>query len=1283
MEITAQASETVMIAADTEDEEKLTEVEKDNLEKTKLNDIADIKEDNKQVLTEKDASNETTITEISDKDSKKESASTESSEEDETIVDGKETKIQDSETDTSKDEITETKITDTAKVETTEAETDIDTSIRLLSDDGNIASGTYKNVTWVIDENGKLTVSGTGDFKSSYGYAPWYNWREEIKTAVVNLSDTTNTSYMFYDCAYLEELDFSNFDTSNVENMSYMFSGCKYLENLKLSNKFSTSKVTDMSRMFLDCNSLTELDLKSFDTCNVTDMSWMFLGCSSLTELDLKSFNTSKVTNMYYMFNSCSSLVELDLSSFDTCNVTNMYAMFNNCTNLKKVDLNSFDTSNVTDMSDMFRLCENLKELKLSDKFNTSKVTNMEDMFYRCSSLEKLDLSSFNTSKVTSMDSMFSGCSSLIELNLSNFNTSKVTNMEDMFYKCSNLKKLDLSSFDTSKVNSMGSMFSGCSSLIELNLSNFNLAKQTDDYYCMDIASDSTLNKIYTPYNLNISIPLPNEGVWYKSDGTAITELPQNLSYSVVIEKNKIPETPENTYIKATKPKTNYTQGDTLNTDDIKVQYFSTDGKITTLTDGYTISPTNIDMNTLGTKTLTVTYKVDDTELMAKIEITVTEKEEQTTESETPNESETSASPENPNESETTTEHETPSDPEIPTKPDPTPVVTYVVTFDLNGGSSSAVNTQTVTSGEKVEKPTNPTLDGKTFGGWYSDSALTTPYNFSDSVTADITLYAKWDDFSTGFTYKFNETMTALLTKTYTGSAITPAVVVEYNGKALVKDVDYTITYKNNINVSTSEKTATATIKGKGGYSGNGKTLKFTIEPVDLNSSSVTCPSAISVVRGQKVGKLTIIYNGKTLTDGKDYSTEYEGADENHIFHGEGGSIKIKGVANGNFTIKEVPYREIAVTTVGKKSELGQISIKSFGITAQTYSGSEVKPTGYVLVDKKTKDVLIENKDYVVSYSNNIKVGTATVTFTGMANYTGSTAKKTFKISAPKLENIEGILNITKPNTSFKYNPNGVKFGSNDLKITCGSRTLCENTDYKISYKNNKKAGTAFYTITFIDDFKGLPTIKNQTFTIDPPSFGDSNNVTAVSADKLVKNSGAYKSAPVVTYMGTTVAKNEYNVKYYIDGKEIKGNKLDVTASTTVTVKIKSTGKTFANDNNEYEVCTYTVWNSAAAGVTDISKVIKKINITTDTSKTTYTGDEIKPIAGSDITITTKDGKEIKDKDFTNNFDVEYYNNINIGKATVLIKAKPDNTAGYIGSKTATFQITKPELSNN
>ena len=66
----------------------------------------------------------------------------------------------------------------------------------------------------------------------------------------------------------------------------------------------------------------------------------------------------------------------------------------------------------------------------------------------------------------------------------------------------------------------------------------------------------------------------------------------------------------------------------------------------------------------------------------------------------------------------------------------------YTVTFDSNGGST--VVSQTVPDGSFVIKPPNPLKTGYTFAGWYSDRCLTTPFDFTPALDADITLYARW-----------------------------------------------------------------------------------------------------------------------------------------------------------------------------------------------------------------------------------------------------------------------------------------------------------------------------------------------------------------------------------------------------------------------------------------------------------------------------------------------------------------------------------------------------------
>ena len=65
------------------------------------------------------------------------------------------------------------------------------------------------------------------------------------------------------------------------------------------------------------------------------------------------------------------------------------------------------------------------------------------------------------------------------------------------------------------------------------------------------------------------------------------------------------------------------------------------------------------------------------------------------------------------------------------------------VTFDVQG-HGTAPETQKIKNGDTATEPAEPSAEGYTFRGWYTDAACTAEYDFSDPVTADITLYARW-----------------------------------------------------------------------------------------------------------------------------------------------------------------------------------------------------------------------------------------------------------------------------------------------------------------------------------------------------------------------------------------------------------------------------------------------------------------------------------------------------------------------------------------------------------
>ena len=67
----------------------------------------------------------------------------------------------------------------------------------------------------------------------------------------------------------------------------------------------------------------------------------------------------------------------------------------------------------------------------------------------------------------------------------------------------------------------------------------------------------------------------------------------------------------------------------------------------------------------------------------------------------------------------------------------------FTVSFDSLGGSAVAPQNN-VEYDALATQPPPPSRAGYTFGGWYTEPALTNPYNFSTPVTNNVTLYARW-----------------------------------------------------------------------------------------------------------------------------------------------------------------------------------------------------------------------------------------------------------------------------------------------------------------------------------------------------------------------------------------------------------------------------------------------------------------------------------------------------------------------------------------------------------
>ena len=153
---------------------------------------------------------------------------------------------------------------------------------------------------------------------------------------------------------------------------------------------------------------------------------------------------------------------------------------------------------------------------------------------------------------------------------------------------------------------------------------------------------------------------------------------------------------------------------------------------------------------------------------------------------------------------------------------------------------------------------------------------------------------------------------------------------------------------------------------------------------------------------------------------------------------------------------------------------LSRISILKASVTLSTsiyaYDGKAKKPGVTVKLNGKT---LKNGTDYTVSYSNNTKVGTATVKITGKGNYTGSVSK-TYSIKNNfKKATVSGI--STKAFTGKNI--------TQSITVKYNGKTLKNGTDYTVSYSSNKNIGTATVKVTGKGSYTGTIT---KTFKINP-----------------------------------------------------------------------------------------------------------------------------------------------------------------------------------------------------
>ena len=662
----------------------------------------------------------------------------------------------------------------------------------------------------------------------------------------------------------------------------------------------------------------------------------------------------------------------------------------------------------------------------------------------------------------------------------------------------------------------------------------------------------------------------------------------------------------------------------------------------------------------------------------------------------------------------------------------PTPTRKYTITYNTNGGSSVTNSTVDYTfngwytkasEGDKRTYTKMPAYNetlyaqwassgialpttnkaGYVLAGWYTDSALTSEVTLSDGKyipTANITLYAKWEE----VVITLNP-----MSFTYDGTEKKPETTVKVGSKTLEKDKDYTVEYKNNINVGT----ATVTITGKGSYEGVTATTTFKI-----NEKRITIPA----------GK-TLTYNGEEQT-GVDSKDEYKFS----------GTIKATnaGTYSATATLTDTANTKWSDETTEAKTISWKINAKKLSgnvtvsdVEDKTYTGSAITPEVEVK-DTARNTVLTKNKDYTISYKNNVNAGTATITITGKGNYTG-TVEKTFKINGDenpiKVTNktvytgstvdLSTLVSDAQGDVTFSIKTNGTTTAStlSGSKLTAGAMSATDDKDQtvvitakaagngnynpgnkEITITVQKYTATLSWTSTTPNSIIYGTTGKTATATVKVTE-GTAGKVTYTSGTtdvlEIDANTGALTtkkvgSSEITAKMARTSTVKEASVKKTIT---VTAKKIEIPTGKTLTYNGEE--QTGVDSKAEYRLSgtvkatnigTYTAtatladanntqWSDGSATAKTISWKINAKNLSgnitiSNIADQTYTRSAITP----QPTVTDT----ARNKALTNNSDytLSYKDNTTVGTATITITGK----GNYTGTVEKTFKIVKASV---
>ena len=459
--------------------------------------------------------------------------------------------------------------------------------------------------------------------------------------------------------------------------------------------------------------------------------------------------------------------------------------------------------------------------------------------------------------------------------------------------------------------------------------------------------------------------------------------------------------------------------------------------------------------------------------------------------------------------------------------------VTIVAGQSKNIGASSSTSGAVLTY--KSTTPSICTVDKngnvtalKTGTGYVTVTASANGYN---SVSKDVKIVVSKKSLNNGL-ITLSET-----SYVYDGTYKKPAATVTFGGKVLQEGKDYTISYRNNLNVGVTTVIAT----GMGDYTGY-TSKNFTITKRAMAGGTVSVASSVSFTGSNITPSVTVKVAGRTLTSGTDYTVSYSNnknvGTSNVYVYGKGnysGSLSAKFdivPAKQQIQKLETKYKGFFVDWAQKGSATGYDV--EYSVNANM-SGAVSKHLTANKPDTLTVNGLSGDKTYYVrvrSYTN----------VNGKVYYGAWSDVKSIKTANNDITKatVSGISTKAFTGKAIKQN----------VTVKVGNTVLKNGTDYTVSYSNNKNVGKATVKITGKGKYGGVIT---KTFKINPAKQ-EIQKLTAKSkaffVDWAQKGSATgyeiqyatnskFTSAKKVTITNnktdkTTVSKLSANKKYYV-----------------------------------------------------------------------------------------------------------------------------------------------------